>query len=102
MTTKHFQGRLGVRKEATKCNLQPMSLSTVTAASPVHAARNSLMTGTFGKRQIVACQRQIRNKKGGSLAHEFINQQLECLMYIHATYPDDLNPTNIVSTEHSP
>lgn len=44
-----------------------LSRSTPTAASPLHTARNSLMTDTFEKHQIVACQRQIRNKKEAQL-----------------------------------
>lgn len=45
-----------------------LSLSTLTAASPLLVARNSLMTDTLRKHQIVACQRQIRNKKEAQLA----------------------------------
>lgn len=44
-----------------------LSLSTLTAASPLRAARNSLMTDTFEKHQIAACQRQITNKKEARL-----------------------------------
>lgn len=66
-----------------------LSPSTLTAASPLHAARNSLMTDTFKKHQIVACQCQIMNKKGGLVAHKLISQQLKCSLYLYDTYPPD-------------
>lgn len=60
-----------------------LSLSTVTAASPLLADRNSLMTDTFGKHQIVACQHQIRNKKEAHLPmRSLINIWNACCIFM--------------------
>lgn len=62
-----------------------LSLSTLTAASPLRVARNSLMTDTFGKHQIVACQRQIRNKKEAQLHTRSLdnNSNARCIFTPH-------------------
>lgn len=79
-----------------------LSPSAVTAASPTHAARNSLMTDTFSKHQLWPVTVKLGTKKGGSVGHAFINQQAKRMMYIHGNYPGDLYPSHTVSTEASP
>lgn len=62
-----------------------LSPSTLTAASPLQATRNSLMTDIFRKHQIVACQHQIRNKKEAQLStRSLVNNLNACyILMLH-------------------
>lgn len=91
MTTKHFQGRLGVREDATKRSLRPCHC-------PQHAARNRLMTDTFEKASNCGLSTSNSEQNGGSVAHKIISQQLKCSLYFYATYPQKLKS----STEYFP
>lgn len=59
-----------------------LSLSTLTAASPLHAARNSFMTDAFGKHQIVACRGQIRKTRRLTLPTRSLVNTENALLYL--------------------
>lgn len=82
MTTKHLQGHVGVREDATKHNLRPCHC-------PLHAARNSLMTDTFKKASNCGLSTSNYEQNGGSVAHKIISQQLKRSLYVYATYPEN-------------
>lgn len=63
-----------------------LSPSTVTAASPTHAARNSLMTDTFSKHQLWPVTVKLGTKKAAQLAtRSLINKQNVWCIFIAIT-----------------